>query len=316
MDWFGEGVGAPLIAIRAVHFAATAVVAGSLVFRTVVAEPVLRGERTAKLLRRKTLKVAWIGLAITIVSGVFWLLLQAPAMSGLPFAEAITQDVLLTVLNQTQFGSISEIRTVLAIILAACLAYDRLPLAHWFALAAALGLTAAIAWTGHAGSTAGGIGTLHLTADILHLIAAAAWIGGLVSLVQLLAETRRDPAHAPFAAGATRRFSTLGLVSVGTLLSTGIVNAWILVGSFNALLVTDYGHILTLKICLFVFMLAFAAVNRFLLTPRLALTAAAEPQLTTLHQLARNSGIEIALGLTIYGIVGVLGTLHPAIHLM
>jgi putative copper resistance protein D len=131
-----------------------------------------------------------------------------------------------------------------------------------------------------------------------------------------LAETRRDPAHAPFAVEATRRFSTLGLVSVGTLLSTGIVNAWILVGSFNALLVSDYGRVLTLKICLFVFMLAFAAVNRFLLTPRLALTAAGEPQLTSLRQLARNSGIEIALGLTIYGIVGVLGTLHPAIHLL
>src|SRR5260370_34148932 len=116
--------------------------------------------------------------------------------------------------------------------LAAALAYDRSPPAHWLALAAALGLTAAIAWTGHAGSTAGEIGIVHLTADILHLIAAAAWIGGLVSLVQLLAETRRDTAHAPFAAEATRRFSTLGLVSVGTLLLTGIVNALILGGSF------------------------------------------------------------------------------------
>ena len=316
MDWFGEGADGPLIAIRAVHFAATAVVAGSLVFRTVVAEPVLRGEQTAKLLRRQTLKVAWIGLAITIVSGVFWLLLQAPAMSGLPFAEAMTSDVLLTVLNQTQFGLISEIRIFLAIILASCLAYDRLPPAHWFALAAALGLTAAIAWTGHAGSTAGEIGILHLTADTLHLVAAAAWVGGLISLVLLLAETRRDLAYASFAVAATQRFSTLGIASVGTLLLTGVVNAWILVGSFNALLVSDYGNVLTLKICLFVFMLAFAAVNRFLLTPRLALTAAAEPQLTSLHQLARNSGIEIALGLTIYGIVGVLGTLHPAIHLM
>jgi copper resistance protein D len=316
MDWFGIGADGPLIAIRAIHFAATAVVAGSLVFRTVVAEPVLRGEPTAKLFRRQTLIVAWIGLAITVVSGVFWLLFQAAAMSGLSFAEATTSDALLTVLNQTQFGSISEIRFVLAVMLAAGLAYDRLPPAHWLALAAALGLTAAIAWTGHAGSTAGKIGILHLTADILHLIAAAAWIGGLIPLAQLLAETRRDPAHAPFAVEATRRFSTLGIASVGTLLLTGIVNAWILVGSFNALLVSDYGQVLTLKICLFVFMLAFAAVNRFLLTPRLALTAAGEPQLNSLRQLARNSGIEIALGLTIYAIVGVLGTLHPAIHLL
>jgi putative copper resistance protein D len=317
MDWFGAGADGPLIATRAIHFAATAVVAGSLVFRTVVAEPVLRGEQAlAKPFRRQILNIAWIGLAITVVSGVFWLLLQAAAMSGLSFAEAMTSDVLLTVLNQTQFGLVSEIRLVLAVMLAAALAYDRSPPAHWLALAAALGLTAAIAWTGHGGSTAGEIGMLHLSADLLHLIAAAAWIGGLVSLARLLAETRRDPAHAPFAEEVTRRFSTLGIASVGTLLLTGIVNAWILVGSFNALLVSDYGQVLTLKICLFVFMLAFAAVNRFLLTPRLGLTAASEPQLNSLRQLARNSGIEIALGLTIYGIVGVLGTLHPAIHLL
>ena len=318
MDWFGAEVSGPLIVIRAIHFAATAVVTGSLVFRTVVAEPVLCSEQTvAKLFRRQTLRAGWIGLAITIMSGVFWLLFQAAAMSGHSFGEAMTSDVLLTVLNETQFGSISEMRLVLAVVLAVCLAYDRLPLARWLVLAAALGLTAAIAWTGHAGSTVGETGILHLTADVLHLIAAAAWIGGLVSLAQLLAGTRHDPAHASFARDATRRFSTLGIAAVGTLLLTGIVNAWILVGSTNALFATEYGQLLMLKICLFVVMLAFAAVNRFWLTPQLVLAGerlAGERE--PLRQLARNSGIEIGLGLAIYGIVGVLGTLHPAIHFM
>jgi putative copper resistance protein D len=317
MDWFGAGVDGPLIVTRAIHFAATAVMAGSLIFWTVVAEPVLRSEQAvAQSFWRQTRRVAWIGLAITIASGVFWLLFQAAAMSGHAFGEAMTSDVLLTVLNQTQFGLVFEIRIVLAVILAACLAYDRLPLAHWLAPAAALGLTAAIAWTGHAGSTVGETGILHLTADVLHLIAAAAWIGGLVSLAQLLAGTRHDPAHASFARDATRRFSTLGVAAVSTLLLTGIVNAWILVGSFNALFVTEYGQLLTLKICLFVAMLGFAAVNRFWLTPQLVLAREREPQLDSLRQLACNSTIEIALGLTIYGVVGVLGTLHPAIHFL
>ena len=104
-------------------------------------------------------------------------------MSGLPPDEAMTSQVLSTVLNQTQFGVVTEIRSVLAIILAACLAFDRFPLADWLALAAALGLTAAIAWTGHAASTLGELGNLHLAADALHLVAAASWIGGLVPLV-------------------------------------------------------------------------------------------------------------------------------------
>jgi copper resistance protein D len=317
MDWFGAGGEGPLIAIRAIHFAATAVTAGTLVFRTVVAKPALGSEdAVAKLFWAQNLRVAWIGLAVAMVSGVIWLLLQAVSMSGLPLGEAMTPSVLLTVLNQTQFGSVSEIRMVLAIILAICLVYDGLPLGHRLAPAAAVGLTAAIAWTGHAASTPGAMGNLHLTADALHLFAAASWIGGLVSLVVLLAVARNHQAlaWAALARDATLRFSTLGIVSVGTLLVTGIVNAWILVGSFHALVTTGYGRLLMLKIVVFAIMLAFAAVNRFWLTPRLAILPGSERRLEALRQLTRNSVIEIILGLTIFAIVGALGTLHPAIH--
>ena len=61
----------------------------------------------------------------------------------------------------------------------------------------------------------------------------------------------------------------LAIASVAALLGTGIVNAWILVGSLHALLVTEYGRLLMLKLAVFAIMLAFAAVNRFWLTPRL-----------------------------------------------
>ncbi len=237
-------------------------------------------------------------------------------MSGLPFGEAMTSDVLSTVLNETQFGLVSKIRFVLAIILAACLAYDRLALLRWLALASALGFTAAIAWTGHAGSTLGEMGSLHLTADALHLFAAAAWTGGLVSLALLLSAARRHQgfAWASLARDAAQRFSTLGIVSVGALLVTGIVSAWILVGSFQALVITEYGQLLMLKIVVFAVMLVFAAVNRFWLTPQLAFSSENEAQVKALRRLTRNSVVEIALGFAIFAIVGALGTLHPAIH--
>jgi len=317
MDWLGAGIDGPLIVIRAVHFAATAVVAGSLIFRAVVAEPALRSTPLATtVIRSQILLTAWIGLAIAVASEVIWLQLQAASMSGRTFGEAMSTDVLLTVLNETQFGLVSKIRFVLAIILTACLAYDRLALLRWLALGSALGFVAAIAWTGHAGSTLGGMGNLHLTADALHLFAAAAWIGGLVSLALLLSAARRHQAFAwaSLARDAAQRFSTLGIVSVATLLLTGIISAWILVGSFQALLVTEYGLLLMLKIVVFAIMLVFAVVNRFWLTPQLALSSGNEAQLPALRQLTRNSVIEIALGFTIFAIVGALGTLHPAIH--
>src|ERR1700704_4258675 len=317
MDWLGAGIDGPLIVIRAVHFAATAVVAGSLIFRAVVAEPALRSTPLATtVIRSQILLTAWIGLAIAVASEVIWLQLQAASMSGRTFGEAMSTDVLLTVLNETQFGLVSKIRFVLAIILAACLAYDRLALLRWLALGSALGFIAAIAWTGHAGSTLGEMGNLHLTADALHLFAAAAWIGGLVSLALLLSAARRHQAFAwaSLARDAAQRFSTVGIVSVATLLVTGIVSAWILVGSFQALLVTEYGLLLMLKIVVFAIMLVFAAVNRLWLTPQLAFTSGNEAQLPALRQLTRNSVIEIALGFTIFAIVGALGTSHPAIH--
>ena len=317
MDWFGAGIDGPLVVIRAIHFTATATIAGNLIFRAVVAEAGSGPASPAALIfRAQTLRVAWICLAISVVSGVIWILLEAAAMSGLSFAESMTSEVLSTVANATQFGRVTEARFALAVMMAGFLAYDRVPLARGLAVVMSLGLIAALAWTGHAGSTAGEMGILHLAADTLHLIAAAIWIGGLVSLVLLLSVTRRDRTYAAvsFARDATQRFSTMGIAIVVVVLATGIVNAWILLGSLHALIATGYGRLLMLKIALFAVMLLFAAANRFWLTPRLAVPSGDEPQLEVLRRLARNSMIEIALALMIFAIVGVLGTLHPAIH--
>ena len=312
-----DAVSALLFVIRAIHFAATAITAGVLIFRTAVAEPALHSVGAARaVVMAPIVRAAWIALAMTVASGAAWVLVQAAAMSGMSLREAATTDILSTVVTETQFGMVSEIRVVLAVVLAASLIYDRLPLAQPLALASGFGLVAGVAWTGHAGSSVGNVGNVHVTADALHLIAASAWFGGLVPFVLLLAETRRNQDHpwALLASQAARRFSSLGMVSVGTILATGIVNAWILVGSFKGLIATEYGWLLMLKIFLFMIMLAFAAINRFWLTPDLALPPDNEARLKALRRLTRNSEIEIAFGLAIFAIVGVLGTLHPAVH--
>src|SRR5258705_1328578 len=222
----GDAATVSLIVVRAIHFVGTGITAGVLIFRAVVAERALDSAGAARVVvMAQIVRAAWLGLAIAVASGAVWVLLQAAAMSSLSLREAITPDILSTVMTQTQFGMVSEIRVVLAIVLAACLIYDRLPLAQPLALASGLGLVAGIAWTGHAGSSVGDVGNVHVTADALHLIAAAAWLGGLVPFVLLLAEARRNQDHAwaSLAAQAARRFSSLGMVSVGTILATGIV---------------------------------------------------------------------------------------------
>jgi copper resistance protein D len=323
MEWFGAGFNGPLVAVRGIHFAATAILAGTLLFRTAVLAPALESDAAAcsdqtayGRLRAQSLGVGWIALVITLVSGAIWLLLQAVSMSGLPFGEAMSSVLLGTVLNETQFGTVSEIRAALAMVLLLCLASDRFLPANWLALTVALALAASIAWTGHAGSTSGELGNLHVAADALHLVAAAAWIGGLVPLALLLAEVHRHGGvtWASLAQVATQRFSILGIASVATLLVSGIVNASILVGSFHALVISEYGRLLMLKLLVFIAMLAFAARNRLWLTSRLVISN--DTRIEALRQLTRNSIIEIALGLLIFAIVGMLGTLHPATHVM
>ena len=316
MNWFGAEIDGPMIVTRTVHFAATTTMAGALIFRDVVAEPALRAAPPARALVHKQIRaVAWIGLAVAVVSGLTWVLLLTMSLSDESLGEAVISGALRDVLNLTQFGLVSQVRLALAMVLAICLAFERSAWWRRLTLAAAVSVVATIAGTGHAASTPYKLGYLHLASDALHLTAASAWIGGLVPLAVLLGATRSRKDWASLDLDAVQRFSNLGIASVATLILSGFVNAWILVGSFRGLVVTGYGQLLMLKLATFAVMLALAAFNRFRLTPRLAL-ASDDARQDVLRGLSRNTLIEIALGLSVFAMVGVLGTLHPAAHLV
>ncbi|MGB6653669.1 MAG: CopD family protein, partial [Xanthobacteraceae bacterium] len=171
-----------------------------------------------------------------------------------------------------------------------------------------------LAWTGHAIGGQGIEGVLHPAADVLHLIAAAAWVGALAPLALLLAATETEAATLTVARDATRRFSTLGIASVATLLVSGLVNSWYLVGGIPALTGTDYGRLLIIKLSLFLVMVAIAAVNRLRLTPKLVQNADLGAARQARRRLRVNAAIEALLGATIIVIVAVMGTLPPASH--
>jgi putative copper resistance protein D len=146
---------------------------------------------------------------------------------------------------------------------------------------------------------------IHLTADAAHLIAAGLWLGALPPLMLVL----RGMAEPGRQYEVTQRFSTLGIICVAALLASGIVNAYYLVGSVPALIGTAYGQILLLKLAFVLAMLAFAAVNRWLLVPRLATRDG-----RAAGRIARHTAIEAALGFGVIAIVAALGTMEPARH--
>jgi putative copper resistance protein D len=218
-----------------------------------------------------------------------------------------------TVASETRLGQVSLVRLAAAALLAASLPMlartaDRGP---WRAAAIVLAIAVLIgpAWTGHAGATPGVAGEFPLAADALHLLAAGAWLGGLPPLAMLLVAAWRakEPRWSTVTAIAVRRFSLLGVISVTTLLASGIVNSWYEVGTLNNLFATTYGQLVLIKIGLFAAMVGFASINRFYLTPRLANAG-------TVRRLYHTSLAETGLGFAAVVVVGFLGAIAPASH--
>jgi len=271
------------------------------------------------VVRRRLAWLAWIALIFAVVSGVAWLFLVAQSITDQALAEVFSQGVLWTVVSKTDFGRDWLVRLALACVLGALfipfLSAKRTPPAWVNAITAlaAAAFVGTLAWAGHAVGGSGIEGSLHPAADVLHLIAAAGWVGALLPLALLLGAAGRHAGSLATVRTATIRFSALGLVTVGALLVTGTVNTWYLAGSISALTETDYGRLLLLKIALFFGMVAIAVVNRLRLTPRLVASTSEGPARDVLRQLRRNVVIEIAAGAAILAVVAILGVTPPGI---
>jgi putative copper resistance protein D len=315
----------PLIWVRAIHFGATMMVMGSVFFIAFIAAPAMLGRDDtgiAARVRFQLVLIGWISLAVTILSGAAWLVLQAERMSELSLGQVLQQGAVWTVLSETDFGYAWMVRFVMAGLLAAML--PRFGPPPWSGsrgrsaagIVLSAGLIGTLAWAGHGAAGSDLEGAVHLAADILHLIAAAAWGGALVPLALLLHVARRDPgeASAAIARTAVLRFSPLGISSVGTLVASGAANTWVLAGSVPALLDTDYGRLLLVKVALFLVMLAFGAINRLWLAPHLVHAASPSAAAHALRQIERNSLIETGLAAVIIAIVALLGTLPPGLE--
>jgi putative copper export protein/mono/diheme cytochrome c family protein len=303
------------VALRAIHYASAMLLFGELVFMLSVARPAFRRARTGSGgddFDQQFFAVAWWGLVASIASGVAWFAAEAAVMSGLPVGEAMTRETFGLILADTVFGHVFAVRLGLVVALGAVLMVmrrsnddagrsRRVIVAVVFA-AAYLG---SLAWAGHAVAGDESEGLARIVADVAHLLAAGAWLGALPALVFVLGRARAQAAAAHMA----RRFSTLGLTSVGVLIASGLANAWYQVGDIPALVGTDYGRLLVAKLVLFAAMLSLATVNRGVSTRPMS-----GEDREALRLLRRNATLEIAFGIGVIAIVGALGVTVPATH--
>jgi len=311
-------LGDSLVYVRAVHFAATIVAAGTVLFMFLVAEPAFRNAEAnvaAELgkLRQRYRVIVLASLGLAVPSGLAWLMLLSGNIYGVSIAEVWRDGGIWTVVGQTRFGQVWSIRMVLAVLLATVLLSTTTPAngSRWGLVPAILGAGFLIgpAWIGHAGATPGDAGQFPLAADALHLLAAGAWLGGLPPLAILLAAAWRgkEPGWTAVAVMAAQRFSLLGVFNVGVLLASGVINSWYEVGSISNLVTTSYGWLVLAKFGLFAAMVILAAVNRFYLTPRLAMAG-------VVRRMQHNAIAESTLGFAAVAVVGFLGVMAPASH--
>jgi putative copper resistance protein D len=328
---------------RAIHFGASLLLLGTFFFDRFVAVAAPSVESQWKSVAGR---LVLLSLALSLLTGAWWLGIVTMEMSGLPSAEAFQLQVLATVWNQTRFGQVWKIRLICWLLCALAAApFIRSSAPRSRLTWACLGLgtsalfVAGLAWAGH-----GQYGSAHLVADVLHLLVSAVWPVGLLPLGMILVgawpaggrgSCRAGPfvlqafppapsalpenhllggslalpelSHQQSLAQLVRRFSFLSILSVLLLTATGIINSWGLAGPISNLLTTPYGRVLLLKIALFVVMLAIGAINLLYLKPRITVQTRA----AHIRKLQLNVGAEILLAAAVLGVVGLLGLLEP-----
>ena len=289
--------------LRGTHVAALVSLFGTLVFLTLVV-PSAMTEATVEAphLRRRLLRLARISAAFALIIGIAWLVVESAVIAGAD-SVAMTLHAVPVVALQTQFGQWLLVRGVLLLVV--------LPLlGPWRVGNAIAAVLAAIALAvqpmlGHAGALGGSLGTTLIVSEVLHLLAAGAWLGGLLPLFITIGTLPHNAA-----ATACRSFTPVGLSAVLVLGGTATVQVAEFMGGLPGLFGTGYGQVALVKLGLFVVLLALAALNRLALTDRLAGTA---PDAARRH-MRISVATEAVLGTLVVLTAGFLASHAPGTH--
>jgi putative copper resistance protein D len=296
-----------LVLLRLVHFAAAMAGFGGAAFRLYAlnGDPTLGPAVALASFDRWLARVLRASALVMLVSALAIVPCVAATMAG-EASAALDPATVAAVLSATAFGRVwcwHLLFTALLLVSAGTAVRRHTLTSAWAALA-----LASLGWVGHTAGGGGWIGIGHEVNQSAHLLAAGLWLGGLLPLGWLLGRARRaaDDGFVALAREALPPFSQMGYAAVAAIAVTGAVNTVLLVGGLGALFGTAYGRLLSLKILLYLAMVAIALRNRFRLMPRLA-----GEDTGTETALYRSVVVEQTIGLAILVAVSLLGTWPP-----
>jgi copper transport protein len=154
-------------------------------------------------------------------------------------------------------------------------------------------------------------------ADVVHVLGASVWVGGIACLLAALpVATRRleGPQRSRLLLATLVRFSPLALACVIAIAITGVVQAYIDVRSIHGLLHTTYGLLVIVKVVLLAGLIGLGWVNRERIIPALrrVVEAGVAPGRGGVA-VRRSMRGELALMLAVLGVTAALVSYTPPI---
>jgi putative copper resistance protein D len=141
--------------------------------------------------------------------------------------------------------------------------------------------------------------SLYISAVVLHLLAAAAWIGGLLAFALVAMPVFRREAFRSVSLDLIEqmglRLRAVGWLALGTLALTGVFQAAQRAGGAEKLFDAEFwgsawGQLLVIKLAVFAAVAALAAWHDFAIGPRVVVAARERPASADARRLRRQAG--------------------------
>lgn len=235
---------------RWLTYAAALLVVGASVFRFGVLRALARSTSVPGDLAPRAARVALVAAAVLgLVAGPLRLIAQA--RSFVEPGEALTLDLVGTVLS-SDWGRKWVVQVLAAGLAAAGALFAVVAPSGWFpAAAGATAVVLSMPLTGHAtGSEQAGSWGYPL--DALHLLGGGAWLGtlGVLTIVVLLRRTTEE-SRARLIADLVNAFHPVALTGAGVTMLAGVaLSLRYLQGDFAALVTSEWGRTLLIKLAL------------------------------------------------------------------
>jgi copper transport protein len=322
---------------RALDYLSIALMLGGLAFLFGAWQPALSavtGEEAAwqdaaDAFAGRLLRLLCAAVVLGVVASVLGFLLQGASAAGVSLWTSLKGVVLQSTL-ESRFGTVWALRALDWLALGGLLlgaSAMRRPVARTpqgvappRAVIGLLGLGGAYvavtpALAGHA-SIESPVGVF-FASDVLHVLAASVWVGGIACLLLALPAATRELEgvdRGRLLLATLARFSPLALGAVVAIALTGAVQAYIDVRSLHGLLHSTYGALILVKVGLLVALVALGWVNRERVMPALERLVEARRTPGAAGVLARRTMRgELALMICVFGVTAALISYTPPI---